>query len=90
MLLLRMAGVSRELAARLLAGPGDLLEIADAGRAIARFDAITASRSRMRRANGCGSTPTIAPRSPRLEQDHGQRARLTRGRCSAGSTAPAG
>jgi len=42
MLLLRMAGSSRELAARLLAGPGDLLEIADAGRAIARFDAITA------------------------------------------------
>ena len=41
MLLLRMAGSSRELAARLLAGPGDLLEIADAGRAIARFDAIT-------------------------------------------------
>ena len=41
MLLLRMAGSSRALAARLLAGPGDLLEIADAGRAIARFDAIT-------------------------------------------------
>lgn len=41
MLLLRMAGASRELAARLLAGPGDLLEIADAGRAIARFDSIT-------------------------------------------------
>lgn len=41
MLLMRMAGVSRGLAARLLAGPGDLLEIADAGRAIAGFDAIT-------------------------------------------------
>lgn len=39
MLLLRMAAVSRELAARLLAGPGDLLGIADPAREIARFEA---------------------------------------------------
>jgi hypothetical protein len=38
MLLLRMAAVSRELAARLLAGPGDLLGIADPAREIARFE----------------------------------------------------
>jgi hypothetical protein len=40
MLLLRMASVSRELAARLLAGPGDLLGMADPGREIARFDTL--------------------------------------------------
>lgn len=40
MLLLRMAAVSRELAARLLAGPGDLLGIADPAREIARFDSL--------------------------------------------------
>lgn len=38
MALLRMAGVSRGLAAGLLAGIGDLLGIADAGAAIADFD----------------------------------------------------
>ena len=41
MLLLRMAAVSRELAARLLAGPGDLLGVTDAGREISRFDTLS-------------------------------------------------
>jgi uncharacterized protein DUF2336 len=73
MLLLRMAGASRELAARLLAGPGDLLEIADAGRAIARFDAITQqevdSAREWLRLDPCYRTALAA-----LGQDHGQRA----------------
>jgi len=41
MTLLRVAGVRRELAARLLAGIGDLLGIADPGRAIATFDGMS-------------------------------------------------
>ena len=73
MLLLRMAGASRELAARLLAGPGDLLEIADAGRAIARFDAITQeevdSAREWLRLDPCYRNALAA-----LGQDHGQRA----------------
>lgn len=73
MLLLRMAGASRELAARLLAGPGDLLEIADAGRAIARFDSITQdevdSAREWLRLDPCYRNALAA-----LGQDHGQRA----------------
>ena len=73
MLLLRMAGASRELAARLLAGPGDLLEIADAGRAIARFDSITdeeveATREWLR------LDPNYRGALAALGQDHRQRA----------------
>ena len=41
MALLRMAGVSRELSAGLLAGIGDLLGISDAGAAIGLFDRIS-------------------------------------------------
>ena len=41
MTLLRVAGVRRELAARLLAGIGDLLGMADPARAIATFDGMT-------------------------------------------------
>jgi hypothetical protein len=41
MTLLRMAGVSRELGAGLLAGIGDLLGIADVGEAIGLFDQLT-------------------------------------------------
>lgn len=41
MTLLRIGGVKRETAAGLLAGIGDLLGIADAGQAIARFDAMS-------------------------------------------------
>lgn len=72
MLLLRMAGASRELAARLLAGPGDLLEIADAGRAIARFDSITqvevdSAREWLR------LDPSYRSALAALGQDHGQR-----------------
>jgi hypothetical protein len=40
MMLLRMANMSRELAARLLAGPGDLLGMTDPGGEIARFDTL--------------------------------------------------
>ena len=72
MLLLRMAGASRELAARLLAGPGDLLEIADAGRAIARFDSIIQdevdSAREWLRLDPCYRTALAA-----LGQDDGQR-----------------
>ena len=64
MLLLRMAGASRELAARLLAGPGDLLEIADAGRAIARFDAITQDEVEFR--------PRMAAARPLLSDSAGR------------------
>jgi len=41
MTLLRVAGVRRELAARLLAGIGDLLGVSDPGRAIAAFDGMS-------------------------------------------------
>ena len=68
----RAARSSRELAARLLAGPGDLLEIADAGRAIARFDSITQvevdSTREWLRLDPCYRTALAA-----LGQDHGQR-----------------
>ncbi len=73
MLLLRMASASRELAARLLAGPGDLLEIADAGRAIARFDSITAEE-----VESAGEwlrlDPNYRAALAALGQDHRQRA----------------
>lgn len=44
-LLLRMASVSRDLAARLLGGLGDLLGISDPGREIARFEEIDDARA---------------------------------------------
>ena len=72
MLLLRMAGSSRELAARLLAGPGDLLEIADAGRAIARFDAITTQEVDSAR-EWLRLDPFYRSALAALGQDHGQR-----------------
>ena len=72
MLLLRMAGASRELAARLLAGPGDLLEIADAGRAIARFDAITTQEVDSAR-EWLRLDPFYRSALAALGQDHGQR-----------------
>jgi hypothetical protein len=71
MLLLRMAGASRELAARLLAGPGDLLEIADAGRAIARFDAITTQEVDSAR-EWLRLDPFYRSALAALGQDHGQ------------------
>ena len=72
MLLLRMAGASRELAARLLAGPGDLLEIADAGRAIARFDSITQDEVDSAR-EWLRLDPSYRLALAALGQDHGQR-----------------
>lgn len=72
MLLLRMAGASRELAARLLAGPGDLLEIADAGRAIARFDSITTQEVDSAR-EWLRLDPFYRSALAALGQDHGQR-----------------
>lgn len=73
MLLLRMAGVSRDLAARLLAGPGDLLEIADAGRAIARFDSISQDEVDGAR-EWLRLDPSYRSALAALGQDHGQRA----------------
>jgi hypothetical protein len=73
MLLLRMAGASRELAARLLAGPGDLLEIADAGRAIARFDSMTAEEVESAR-EWLRLDPNYRAALAALGQDHRQRA----------------
>jgi hypothetical protein len=72
MLLLRRAGASRELAARLLAGPGDLLEIADAGRAIARFDSITQEEVDSAR-EWLRLDPSYRSALAALGQDHGQR-----------------
>ncbi len=72
MLLLRMAGASRELAARLLAGPGDLLEIADAGRAIARFDSISQAEVDSAR-EWLRLDPHYRSALGALGQDHGQR-----------------
>ena len=72
MLLLRMAGASRELAARLLAGPGDLLAIADVGRAIARFDAITTLEVDSAR-EWLRLDPFYRSALAALGQDHGQR-----------------
>ena|ERR671912_889275 len=71
MLLLRMAGASRELAARLLAGPGDLLAIADVGRAIARFDAITTQEVDSAR-EWLRLDPFYRSALAALGQDHGQ------------------
>ena len=72
MLLLRMAAVSRELAARLLAGPGDLLGVTDPGREISRFDTLSqeevdAAREWLRLA------VTYRSALAALGQGHGQR-----------------
>ena len=45
-LLLRLAGVSRDFAAKLLALLGDLVGIADLGTEIARFDALDEAKAR--------------------------------------------
>lgn len=89
MMLLRAAGVARELAARLLAVIGDLLVIGDAGAAIDVFDRINddgacAARARLTtaseyRAAACGLGKNAWP--ARL---------LNRPRCLAGSIARAG
>lgn len=44
MLLLRMAGLSREFAARILAGPGEILGVSDPAREISRFDSLAPSQ----------------------------------------------
>jgi hypothetical protein len=49
MALLRVAGVSRQLAAGLLGGIGDLLGIAEAGEAIGLFDHMTEDEVATRR-----------------------------------------
>jgi hypothetical protein len=49
MALLRMAGVSRELSAGLLAGIGDLLGISDVGAAIGIFDGMSDEEARAAR-----------------------------------------
>ena len=72
MLLLRMAGVSRGFAARLLAGPGDLLGVTDPGREIGRFDTLSeeevdAAREWLR------LDPAYRSALAALGQGHGQR-----------------
>ncbi|MEO6433751.1 MAG: DUF2336 domain-containing protein [Sphingomicrobium sp.] len=70
MALLRMGGASRELAANLIAGSGDLLTLADSGQAIEQFDQMPAAtvdvaRAWMRSADGYRAALA------RLERDDG-------------------
>lgn len=73
MMLLRIAGVSRKLAARLLAGVGDLLAAADAGRAIALFDRFDESQVDAAR-NWLASDPAYRTALGALGDGNGQRA----------------
>jgi len=73
MLLLRMAAASREFAARLLAGPGDLLGIADAAAEIERFDRLTQADVDMAR-DWLRLDPAYRRALAALGQDNGQRA----------------
>jgi hypothetical protein len=70
--LLRAAGVSRELGARLLAGIGDLLGIGDAGAAIEAFDRITAEEANAARGR-LATAPGYRAALDALERGHGQR-----------------
>jgi hypothetical protein len=72
MLLMRMAGVSREFAARLLAGPGELLGITDPGREISRFDSLAAEKVEAAR-EWLQLDPHYRNALSTLGQDHGQR-----------------
>lgn len=72
MLLLRMAAVSREFVARLLAGPGDLLGVTDAGREINRFDTMTQEEVDGAR-EWLRLDPAYRIALVALGQDHGQR-----------------
>ena len=74
MLLLRMAGVSLDFAARLLAGPGDLLGMADPAREIARFDALDAVAVDAAR-DWLQLDPAYRAALAMLGADHGQLAR---------------
>lgn len=73
MLLLRMAAASREFAARLLAGPGDLLGVTDAGREISRFDTLTQAEVDDAR-EWLRLDPAYRTALAALGQGHGQRA----------------
>jgi len=68
--LLRMAGVSRELSAGLLAGIGDLLGISDAGAAIGIFDRISDDQAKAAR-SWLLTDPTYRAALERLGQGRG-------------------
>jgi hypothetical protein len=70
MALLRMAGMTRELSAGLLAGIGDLLGIADAGAAIAVFDRITEAEAQAAR-SWLATAPAYRAALERLGQGRG-------------------
>jgi uncharacterized protein DUF2336 len=70
MRLLRAVGSSRDLAAGLLAGIGDLLGIADPGEAIDAFDRITADQAEAARAS-LSAAPAYRTALATLEKDHG-------------------
>lgn len=72
MMLLRMAGVSREFAARLLAGPGDLLGMSDPGREIGRFDKLRPEEVESAR-EWLRLDPAYRSALAALGQGHGQR-----------------
>lgn len=73
-LLLRMAAMSRDFAARLLAGPGDILGMADPGREIARFDTLE-QKEVDAACDWLRLDPAYRAAIAGLERDHGQRAR---------------
>ena len=70
MTLLRMADLSRELTAGLLAGIGDLLGISDAGGAIAVFDQTSADKAAAAR-SWLLTTSTYRTAVDRLGQERG-------------------
>ena len=70
MALFRIAGLSRDLSAGLLAGVGDLLGIDEAGAAITAFDAMTDDGARQR-CSWLTTTPTYRAALDRLGQGRG-------------------
>jgi len=72
LMLLRIAGLPREVAAGLLASIGDLLGVADAGGAIAMFDVITVDEANAARA-WLAAAPVYRDASAALGTGDGQR-----------------
>ena len=72
MAMLRMGGLSREVAGGLLAGIGDLLGIGDLGRAIAEFDRLTDTDIANAR-SWIAADPLYQRAVATLGNDHGQR-----------------
>lgn len=73
MLLLRMAGLSREFAARILAGPGEILGVSDPAREISRFESLAASEIDRAR-DWFALDPAYRDALMALGQDHGHSA----------------